>query len=176
MELRFTATPIPAEIAAPDKAVIARGEAIHTYERQGTYPFSDQSNTPPSAGTLAGHALKVMRSRFPKLDDLTLRQAIGLKSREIGTFDAWRSRGTASRATRFINAESRGSAHPLMILDPTPLYQLASMNLRLTAFALAILFDRYNQGHPDNIFEKIFLPMSVVPAHGGIALGWSLRK
>ncbi|HEV7593631.1 MAG TPA: hypothetical protein VGO33_01445 [Gemmatimonadaceae bacterium] len=50
------------------------------------------------------------------------------------------------------------------------------MNLRLTAFALVILFDRYNQGHSDNIFEKIFLPMSVVPEHGGIALGWSLRK
>ena len=37
----------------------------------------------------------------------------------------------------------------------------------------AILFDRYNQGHPGNVFERIFLPTSVVPAHRGVALMWS---
>ena len=40
----------------------------------------------------------------------------------------------------------------------------------------AILFDRYNQGHPGNVFEKIFLPSSVVPQRGGVALAWSMRR
>jgi len=38
----------------------------------------------------------------------------------------------------------------------------------------AILFDRYNQGHPGNVFERIFLPTSVLPVHGGVSLTWSL--
>ena len=37
----------------------------------------------------------------------------------------------------------------------------------------AVLFDRYNRGHPDNIFERVFLPRSVLPEHGGVALVWS---
>jgi len=37
----------------------------------------------------------------------------------------------------------------------------------------AVLFDRYNAGHPDNIFERIFLPASIVPRRGGVALFWS---
>ena len=40
----------------------------------------------------------------------------------------------------------------------------------------AILFDRYNQGHPGNVFERIFLPTSVVPEHGGLAFAWSMRR
>jgi len=40
----------------------------------------------------------------------------------------------------------------------------------------AILFDRYNQGHPGNVFERMFLPSSVVPEHGGMMLTWSLEK
>ncbi len=39
----------------------------------------------------------------------------------------------------------------------------------------SILFDRYNQGHPGNVFERVFLPTSVVPEHRGVALAWSVR-
>jgi membrane-associated phospholipid phosphatase len=37
----------------------------------------------------------------------------------------------------------------------------------------AVLFDRYNEGHPDNIFERVFLPTSIVPERKGIAIAWS---
>ena len=40
----------------------------------------------------------------------------------------------------------------------------------------AILFNRYNQRHPGNVFERMFLPSSMVPEHGGMMLTWSLRK
>lgn len=40
----------------------------------------------------------------------------------------------------------------------------------------AVLFDRYNQGHPGNIFERVFLPSSIVPDRGGVALTWSVTK
>ena len=37
----------------------------------------------------------------------------------------------------------------------------------------AVLFDRYTEGHPDNIFERVFLPTSIVPDRRGIAVAWS---
>lgn len=40
----------------------------------------------------------------------------------------------------------------------------------------AVLFDRYNEGHPDNIFERLFLPTSVVPERRGLAVAWSLTR
>jgi membrane-associated phospholipid phosphatase len=40
----------------------------------------------------------------------------------------------------------------------------------------AVLFDRFNQGHPGNLFERVFLPSSIVPDRGGIALTWSTTK
>jgi membrane-associated phospholipid phosphatase len=40
----------------------------------------------------------------------------------------------------------------------------------------AVLFDRYNEGHPGNIFERVFLPSSIVPERHGIALAWSLTR
>jgi len=40
----------------------------------------------------------------------------------------------------------------------------------------AVLFDRYNEGHPGNVFERIFLPTSIVPERGGVALTWSLTR
>lgn len=39
----------------------------------------------------------------------------------------------------------------------------------------AVLFDRYNEGHPGNVFERVFLPSSIVPEHHGVAVAWSLR-
>ena len=39
----------------------------------------------------------------------------------------------------------------------------------------AVLFDRYNEGYPGNIFERVFLPSSIVPEYHGIAVVWSLR-
>ncbi len=39
----------------------------------------------------------------------------------------------------------------------------------------AVLFDRYNEAHPGNLFERLFLPSSIVPDHHGIAVAWSLR-
>jgi membrane-associated phospholipid phosphatase len=38
----------------------------------------------------------------------------------------------------------------------------------------AVLFDRYNEAHPGNVFERVFLPSSVVPEHHGVAIAWSL--
>ncbi len=40
----------------------------------------------------------------------------------------------------------------------------------------AVLFDRYNQGHPDNVFERVFLPSSILPVRHGIAVAWSLTR
>ena len=40
----------------------------------------------------------------------------------------------------------------------------------------AVLFDRYNEGHPGNAFERIFLPRSIVQEHGGVVVAWSLRR
>lgn len=37
-----------------------------------------------------------------------------------------------------------------------------------------VLFDRYNRGHPNNIFDRVFLPTSIVPARGGVSVAWSL--
>jgi membrane-associated phospholipid phosphatase len=40
----------------------------------------------------------------------------------------------------------------------------------------AILFDRYNAAHPDNVFERIFLPKSIVPERNGVWLLWSVTR
>jgi len=40
----------------------------------------------------------------------------------------------------------------------------------------AVLFDRYNEGHPDNLFERVFLPNSIVPERRGIAVAWSSTR
>jgi membrane-associated phospholipid phosphatase len=40
----------------------------------------------------------------------------------------------------------------------------------------AVLFDRYNEGHPGNIFERVFLPSSILPERHGITMAWSLTK
>ncbi|MEP6549525.1 MAG: phosphatase PAP2 family protein, partial [Gemmatimonadales bacterium] len=37
-----------------------------------------------------------------------------------------------------------------------------------------ILFDRYNQRYPHNIFNRVFLPSSIVPDHGRLAVAWLL--
>ena len=38
----------------------------------------------------------------------------------------------------------------------------------------AVLFDRYNQKYPDNIFNRVFLPGSVVPSQRGVVVGWAI--
>ena len=35
-----------------------------------------------------------------------------------------------------------------------------------------ILFDTYNRKYPSNIFNRIFLPRSVLPAHGRLTVEW----
>ena len=40
----------------------------------------------------------------------------------------------------------------------------------------AVLFDRYNQGRPGNVFERIFLPSSIVPDRAGVTLAWSFTR
>ena len=40
----------------------------------------------------------------------------------------------------------------------------------------AVLFDRYNQVHPNNVFERLFLPASIVPNRGGLSLTWSISR
>lgn len=39
-----------------------------------------------------------------------------------------------------------------------------------------VLFDRYNQGHRNNVFERMFLPSSIVPTRHGVAVAWSFAK
>jgi membrane-associated phospholipid phosphatase len=38
----------------------------------------------------------------------------------------------------------------------------------------AILFDRYNEGNPGNVFERIFLPKPIVASRKTVALMWTL--
>lgn len=40
----------------------------------------------------------------------------------------------------------------------------------------AILFERYNEGHPGNVFERVFLPTSIVPRSKAVTLTWSLTR
>ena len=40
----------------------------------------------------------------------------------------------------------------------------------------AILFDRYNAAHPDNVFERNFLPKAVVAEQRGVALLWAVSR
>ena len=40
----------------------------------------------------------------------------------------------------------------------------------------AVLFDRYNRGHPGNVFERVFLPTSIVPQRKAVTLTWSLTR
>ena len=40
----------------------------------------------------------------------------------------------------------------------------------------AVLFDRYNQVHPNNVFERVFLPASIVPNRGGMSLTWFISR
>lgn len=39
----------------------------------------------------------------------------------------------------------------------------------------AVLFDRYNRSTPDNVFNRIFLPASIVPIRSGALVVWSVR-
>lgn len=40
----------------------------------------------------------------------------------------------------------------------------------------ALLFERYNDGHPHNVFNRVFLPSSIVSQGRGIAVGWSFAR
>jgi len=40
----------------------------------------------------------------------------------------------------------------------------------------AVLFDRYNQAHANNLFERVFLPASIVPNCRGMSLTWSISR
>ncbi len=40
----------------------------------------------------------------------------------------------------------------------------------------AVLFDRYNAAHPNNVFERIFLPKSIVPEGRTLTLIWSVGR
>ncbi|MEO6779110.1 MAG: phosphatase PAP2 family protein [Gemmatimonadaceae bacterium] len=37
-----------------------------------------------------------------------------------------------------------------------------------------ILFERYNLTYPDNVFNRVFLPVSIGPARGGAQVAWSI--
>lgn len=37
-----------------------------------------------------------------------------------------------------------------------------------------VLFDRFNRAYPHNVFNRVFLPASIVPEHGGAQLSWSI--
>ncbi len=37
-----------------------------------------------------------------------------------------------------------------------------------------VLFERYNRAHPDNIFNRVFLPASIAPVRGGAQISWAL--
>ena len=40
----------------------------------------------------------------------------------------------------------------------------------------AILFYRYNEAHPNNVFERNFLPKTIVPGLKGVALIWTVGR
>jgi membrane-associated phospholipid phosphatase len=40
----------------------------------------------------------------------------------------------------------------------------------------AVVFERYNDSRPGNVFERIFLPASVVPQRRGVAIAWSIIR
>jgi membrane-associated phospholipid phosphatase len=40
----------------------------------------------------------------------------------------------------------------------------------------AVLFDRFNQRHPNNVLERIFLPASIVRYRGVVRVGWSVAR
>ena len=40
----------------------------------------------------------------------------------------------------------------------------------------AVLFERYNRFRPNNIFNRIFLPASIVPARRGASLVWAVSE
>ena len=40
----------------------------------------------------------------------------------------------------------------------------------------ALLFDRYNESRPDNVFNRLFLPTSISAVGRGIAVTWSLAR
>lgn len=37
-----------------------------------------------------------------------------------------------------------------------------------------VLFERYNRAYPNNIFNRVFLPASIVPEPGGAMIAWSV--
>ena len=37
-----------------------------------------------------------------------------------------------------------------------------------------VLFDRYNRKYPDNVFNRVFLPQSIVPARGKLLVEWMI--
>jgi membrane-associated phospholipid phosphatase len=39
--------------------------------------------------------------------------------------------------------------------------------------ASGVLVDRFNRRYKDNVFERWFLPASIVPKHGGVTVAWS---
>lgn len=39
-----------------------------------------------------------------------------------------------------------------------------------------ILFDRFNQRYPGNVFDRVFLPSSIVPAKQGFSVTWSFVR
>lgn len=36
-----------------------------------------------------------------------------------------------------------------------------------------VLFERYNREYPDNVFNRVFLPASIIPQRGGAQVAWS---
>lgn len=37
-----------------------------------------------------------------------------------------------------------------------------------------VLFERYNRAYPDNVFNRVFLPASIVPERGGVQIAWTV--
>lgn len=37
-----------------------------------------------------------------------------------------------------------------------------------------VIFERYNQAYPNNVFNRVFLPTSIVPQRGGAIVAWSI--
>lgn len=37
-----------------------------------------------------------------------------------------------------------------------------------------VLFERYNRAYPNNVFNRVFLPASIVPVRGGARVAWSV--